>query len=121
MNTKLVTIFTLLVMAAVIGIGLLIDWPADTSTTSVIVQGNDFEAAAEAVRSVGGEITHELGVIRSVGATVTGPQLTRLKDLPDLRVHENRSVEVCGKPSKEEPFGVVARAVVAERDRPRVP
>ena len=40
----------------------------DTSTASYIVQGNSSDSVAAIVRSVGGDITHELGVIRSVAA-----------------------------------------------------
>ena len=36
--------------------------------TAVIVQARDMAAATAAVGSVGGEITHELGIIDAVGA-----------------------------------------------------
>jgi serine protease AprX len=58
--------------------------------TSVIVQGRDMALAAKAVRSVGGRVTHELGIIRAVGAELTPAQLERLKRLnPELRVYAN--------------------------------
>ena len=64
--------------------------------TSVIVQGKDLASVRAAVESVGGEITHELGIIRSVGARVTSSQREQLgvsaavqhvySDLPEIRV-----------------------------------
>ncbi len=41
--------------------------PGREAPASVIVQGRDLDAAARAVHAAGGEITHKLGVIRSVG------------------------------------------------------
>ena len=52
---------------------------------SMIVQGRDVAAVAEAVRGAGGEVTHELGIIRAVGARLTPPQLTALSDSPAVR------------------------------------
>ncbi len=92
MNTKLIACITVLVMAIVVGIVLLIDTPADETTTSVIVQATDLETAADAVRSVGGEITHELGVIRSVGANLTGAQLEAIGRIDGIKLHDNRTV-----------------------------
>ncbi len=61
--------------------------------TSVIVQGDDLDAVKAAVLDVGGEITHELGIINSVGANLTPAQLERLNRTGLVRIHENRSVE----------------------------
>ena len=113
MNTKLISLFTLLVMAVVVGIVVLIDSPAEDPTTSVIVQAADLETAAEAVRSAGGEITHELGVIRAVGAVLTKSQVEGLQEVPGVRIHENRSVKVAGKPGSVVDT-VIPRAVVAD-------
>ena len=56
---------------------------------SLIVQGRDLATVAEAVRGVGGEITHELGIIDAVAARLTRAQRARLADsgvrAPDLR------------------------------------
>jgi len=93
MNTKLVTLMTVLVMAIVVGIVMLIDTPADEVTTSVIVQAADLGTAAGAVRSVGGEITHELGVIRAVGAELTESQRAALQER-GISLHDNASVEL---------------------------
>ena len=42
---------------------------------SLIVQGQTLVEARRAVRSVGGEITHELKIIKAVGALLTEPQI----------------------------------------------
>ncbi|WP_294078046.1 S8 family peptidase, partial [Thiolapillus sp.] len=66
----------------------------DSPKQSVIVQGSDLSAVREAVLSVGGEITHELGIIRSVGAKLTGAQLEKLRTFKQVRkVYENSGVE----------------------------
>ena len=49
------------------------------ATSTVIVQGADFEAAADAVASAGGTVTHELGIIRAVGARVTAAERRALE------------------------------------------
>lgn len=67
--------------------------PAATATAPVIVQGTDVATAAGAVRSVGGEITHQLGIIRAVAALLTPAQQTRLADREGiLRIYEDRAV-----------------------------
>ncbi len=66
---------------------------AEQTPTSVIVQGDDLDTVRAAVLEVGGEITHELGIINSVGANLTPAQLERLNRSGLVRIHENRSVE----------------------------
>ncbi len=68
----------------------------DERPLSVIVQSAHSESAAAAVRAVGGEITHELGIIRAVAATLTPEQLTRLRNRPGVRIYDNRTAEVAG-------------------------
>ena len=46
----------------------------------MIVQATDMESAADAVRAVGGEVTHELGIINAVAATVSEGQLGLLRE-----------------------------------------
>ena len=76
---------------------------------SYIVQAKDLMTATNAVRSVGGEITHELGVIRAVGANLTQSQVESLRAMAGLRIHDNSSLEVSlqgrtshAKPSRDE-------------------
>ncbi len=52
----------------------------EAERVSVIVQASDMEAAAEAVRAVGGEVSHELGIIRAVAATVSEGQRSALRE-----------------------------------------
>ncbi|MEM7585936.1 MAG: DNRLRE domain-containing protein, partial [Acidobacteriota bacterium] len=58
---------------------------------SLIVQAQSTERAAAAVRRVGGEITHELGVIQAVAARLNAEQLQQLGD--DVRTFGNHDVQ----------------------------
>ena len=48
--------------------------------------------AAAAVRQVGGEITHELGIINAVGAEMTAEAVERLSAQRSLRVYGDRAL-----------------------------
>jgi hypothetical protein len=73
--------------------------PAPETTSSFIVQGESLTSVTAIVRSVGGDITHELGVIRSVGAMLTAAEAASLRTHADIRrVYGNGSIEVAGKP-----------------------
>ena len=50
-----------------------------------IVQSTSVEAAAAAVGDVGGEVTHELGIIRAVGAKLLPVQADALRSRDDVR------------------------------------
>lgn len=64
-----------------------------------IVQASSVDAAAEAVRSVGGTVTHEIGVIQAVGATLLPPQVELLKRRSDVhRVFLDAAVKVSLQP-----------------------
>jgi serine protease AprX len=72
------------------------------TVNSYIVQGQSMEAAATAVRSLDGEITHELGVIRAVAAELTLAQVAALRAADGIRrIYDNGSVETAGKPNKD--------------------
>ena len=101
-------------MAVVVGIVLLIDTPAEDPTTSVIVQAADLETAAEAVRSAGGEITHELGVIRAVGAVLTKSQVEGLQEIPGA-ADSRESLGQGGRETRHVVDTVIPRAVVADQ------
>ncbi len=60
--------------------------------TSLLVQAASMEQAAEAVLEVGGEITHELGIIHGVSAMLTASQVSLLGEMDGVRIHENRAV-----------------------------
>ncbi len=68
---------------------------AEPAAESTIVQGPTFEAARDAVLAVGGTVTHELGIIRSVGATLTQDQRARIATAhPEIRMQADRVVKV---------------------------
>ena len=48
-------------------------------TQSYIVQGQDLSTIKAAVEAVGGEITHELGIINAVGARLSDAKLKDMK------------------------------------------
>ena len=64
----------------------------DAEAVSVIVQAPDMLHAKRAVALAGGTVTHELGIIRSVGATVTPSQLELLRKVRDVQIREDHSV-----------------------------
>ncbi|MCP3959091.1 MAG: S8 family peptidase, partial [bacterium] len=87
------------IMALGLGLGgspcLANDENADGA--SVIVQGSDLASAAEAVRSVGGEISHELGIIDAVRAELSAEQLSRLSKAAGVkRIYGDRTVHAAG-------------------------
>lgn len=61
-----------------------------------IVQAADLAGARAAVELVGGETTHELGVIRAVGAALTTAQRERLQGFKGLRVYADRELRTDG-------------------------
>ncbi|MGB5623750.1 MAG: hypothetical protein WBN65_14755, partial [Gammaproteobacteria bacterium] len=73
----------------------------DAARNSYIVQGTSLSAVKSLVAEQGGEITHELGVIRAVAADLTPDQAARLRVSPGIRrLYGNDSVEVAGKGGK---------------------
>ena len=64
--------------------------------TSYIVQAGSLELAVQAVQGVGGEITHELGIINSVGAHLTEEQRAALDADQRIRTYINREAQVSG-------------------------
>lgn len=60
-----------------------------------IVQAANVDVAAEAVESVGGTVTHEIGTIQAVRATLLPPQVELLKRRRDVRrVFEDTTVNI---------------------------
>ncbi len=65
---------------------------------SIIIQGKDLAAVKLAVQSVGGEITHELGVINAVSAQLTSKQIMAMRSHAQVRqVYANRTADVAGQ------------------------
>ena len=68
---------------------------SEESSASYIVKGKSSERAAELVLEVGGKVTHELKIIRAVGAKLTDSQRDALEKHPEIsRVWEDRQAEV---------------------------
>ncbi|MDH5620139.1 MAG: hypothetical protein OEZ11_16120 [Gammaproteobacteria bacterium] len=69
--------------------------PAPMTEGSYIIEGRSLEAVVTAMTVVDGEITHELGVIRAVGATLTPAQVEALRARAGIqRIYGNGSIEV---------------------------
>ena len=67
----------------------------NTSTIhSVIIQCESTEEVARAIESMGGEITHNLHIINSLGARLTTEQIELVENLPGvIHVHEDSGVK----------------------------
>ena len=61
---------------------------------SLIVQGATLDIARAAVSAVGGNIEHELDVIKAVSAGLTTTQRSALENQPELRVYTNEVAQV---------------------------
>ncbi len=75
-------------------------WPAAPRqrSQSVIVQGPDLDTVKRLVLEVGGTVTHELTIIRAVGAQMTAAQQDRLTALAsDLKIYVDGTVETSGR------------------------
>ena len=86
---------------------------------TVIVQARDIETAVTAVTAAGGEVTHELKIIRAVAARLTAEQISRLSVSSDLDLYENVEVELLQPLEDTWPgdrLGVEKGAVVAVVD-----
>ncbi|MGB7738399.1 MAG: S8 family peptidase, partial [Steroidobacteraceae bacterium] len=76
--------------------------PAHKSTTSrvptasYIVQAQSLAAARAAVVTAGGNVTHELGIIDAVGATLTLEQLEALRQIEGLEVQPDAMTRTQG-------------------------
>ena len=81
------------------------DAHVEEQPSAFIVQGSDVETVAALVESVGGVVTHELGIIRAVGATVTPSQLELLRKVKDVRIRENRTVSLSDETAEKTPRG----------------
>jgi subtilisin family serine protease len=68
------------------------------SESSYIIQGASLETVTSAVLAVDGEITHELGIINAVAATLSEDERVALESRGDLHITLDSAVEVAGKP-----------------------
>ena len=71
---------------------------SSATTTSVIVQGNDTRELVALVENVGGEVTHELGIIDAVAANLTREQYESMAASTAVRrIEPNRALSVAAK------------------------
>lgn len=74
---------------------------ADEAVSAYIVKGASAERMAELVVEVGGKVTHELSIIRAVGAELTDAQRDALAEHPEVaRIWRDRETEVQGETRK---------------------
>ena len=83
-----------LLLGAVAGGGLFLHGAEPPEMHSVIVRGANFATVKAAVEAVGGQVTHELRIIHSVGANLSAEQLKALRGQVGIQqVYENRGVK----------------------------
>ena len=74
---------------------------AEPQTKTVIVTADDLATAVQAINSVGGITTHELGIINGVGAKVTAAQYGRLTEMEHLRLYQDAPLEIATDDTSE--------------------
>ena len=67
---------------------------SNVARSSYIVQASSFETARAAVVEAGGEITHELRIIRGVGALLSQEERDEIAANPVLGIQNNRSAGI---------------------------
>ena len=73
--------------------------------SSVIVQGSDLETVKLQILEVGGTVTHELGIIRAVGARLTTGQQEQLLEMDSaLRIYADAAVQTSKRSNTDEGF-----------------
>ncbi len=83
------------VLLLLFGPGALFAAEDEETVAAYIVKSTSSERAAELVVEVGGKVTHELKIIRSVGARLTDVQRDTLAEHPEIkRIWEDREAEV---------------------------
>ncbi len=72
---------------------------ATEEAAGYIIQANSVEAAAEAVKAVGGEVSYEISTIQAVGASLLPVQVELLKRRSDIhRVFEDTVIQTSQTP-----------------------
>jgi len=101
----------MLAVAGLLSIALFSGGSGQMGVKPYIVQAADLASARAAVESVGGRITHELGIIRAVGADLTAEQQSTLRSLKVVRLYDDRRVETAKGKIKPKPNDVVVTNV----------
>ncbi|MCP4309320.1 MAG: hypothetical protein GY788_31485, partial [bacterium] len=88
-------IASLTVAIGLLGAAIFTALPGPATTQTYIVQGASLADAKAAVAAVGGEITHELGIIRSVGARLSKTQSVLLAETDGVRrLYSDRTLDL---------------------------
>ena len=88
--------------AVLIGLAIIIlvllfsyNYVQSSGVEDYIVQASDVVTAAAMVEYVGGEVTHELGIINAVGAKLSASQLRRLGSAGgSIRIYLNSAAQI---------------------------
>ena len=89
------TMLVAAILLLIFGPASLFAAESEESRASYIVKSSSSERAAELVVEAGGQVTHELKIIRSVGAKLTAAEREELAEHPEIsRVWEDREAEV---------------------------
>src|SRR6266545_1337165 len=112
------TMAAVLVVAGVVALGafevLHHDRSPDPRSMSVIVQAREMAAAVALVRQAGGEVTHELAIINSVGARLTPGQVRSVRLSGNARIFADRKVRTAGSNQDFAPYIIGASQLHAE-------
>ncbi len=94
-----------LILLGTLGLAFLISAPhVNDPVQSWIVQGSEVTEIVDAVRNVGGTVTHELGIIHAVAAELSLAQVNALRRTDGVRVHENHVAKVCSRGGAQNTF-----------------
>ena len=90
-------LLTYLCATTAVGLVIAMVWRPSTSPEqtrkSIILQAEQGVDAADLARAVGGEVTHELGIINAVAVELSDRQMTRLQRRDRVRrIWDNRGV-----------------------------
>lgn len=71
---------------------------AASTSARYLIQAESLEIAKQAVEAIGGDVTHELGIINAVGATLSSEQLSHLNKDTRLHIEADRKAGVASSP-----------------------
>ena len=103
-----------------LGLGLLstalfMPLAGPTAIQIYIVQGTNLAAVKAAVQTVGGEITHELGIIHSVGARLSAKQRQTVEAQKGvLRLYLNQDLETASTKDKKLKYSTWSSETIAD-------
>ncbi len=99
---KTTKIIGLVTGISLLSASLLMSLPGRQPLQSYIIQGANLASVKAAVLAAGGEITHELGIIRAVGAQLSAAQLESLRNVErGLVVHHDQTLRTAATDTDE--------------------